>query len=180
MINDGIYNTMSKHDQETQRIIVAQPKGGLETVKLNANPIKTDASPKSQQETQRISVSDASNQVSLHLTPQELRNLPFGTLKLDTQGKVLRYNPFSAATGPAPESIQGKNFFYEIILFEAVTNFAGKYHNAVKTKELYAEFKFHITCEGSKPIDVQITLYYSKNSDSFWALINRAPAEQPR
>jgi photoactive yellow protein len=178
MINDGIYNTMSKHDQETQRILVGQSKNGLDTVKLNATPIKGEASPKSQQETQRISPADSGNQVALHLTPEELRGLPFGTIKLDTQGKVLRYNPFSAAAGPPPNSIQGKNFFYEVILFEAVTNFAGKYSNAVKTKELYAEFKFHITSEGSKPIDMQITLYYSKNSDSFWALINRTPAEQ--
>lgn len=176
MINDGIHNTMSKHDQETQRILVAQGKSVLETVRLVAAPVKSEASQKSQQETQRISPADSSSQITLQLTPQELRSLPFGTIKLDNQGKVLRYNPFSAAAGPSPESIQGKNFFYEVIFFEAVAGFAGKYQNAVKTKELYAEFKFHLLCEGSKPIDMQITLYYSKNSDSFWALINRAPS----
>jgi photoactive yellow protein len=178
MIDNGIYNTMSKHDQETQHIPVIQNKNDLETVKITIAPIKNEMLSKSQQETQRISPSDSSNQISLTLTPQELRNLPFGTIKLDNHGKVLRYNPFSAAAGPSPESIQGKNFFYEVILFEAVAGFAGKYSNAVKAKELYAEFKFHITSEGSKPIDMQITLYYSKNSDSFWALINRASAEQ--
>jgi photoactive yellow protein len=171
------FTTMSKHDLETQRIIVVPQKSGAGTeARITPQALKTDG-PKSQQETQRISSTDSANFISVHLNPQELRSLPFGTLKLDAQGQVLRYNPFSAATGPSPDSIQGKNFFQQVITFETISNFSGRYYSAVKTKELYAEFKFHITCEGSKPIDVQITLYYSKNSDSFWALINRAPAE---
>jgi photoactive yellow protein len=176
MINLGIITTMSKHDQETQRILVAQNRDALDTLKLNAGTIK-NVVPKTPQETQRITGNDQQSALPVTLSPQELRALPFGTIKLDTQGKVLRYNPFATSQGPTPDSIQGKNFFYEVIPLDAIASFASRYQNAVKTKELYAEFKFHITCEGSKPLDVQITMYYSKNSDSFWALLNKTTSD---
>lgn len=164
---------MAKNDQETQRIIVGASKSTMETQKLTAVPIKKEPN---SQETQRIQTVEAQSPVSVSLSAQEVKDIPFGTLKLDFDGKILRYNPFANPSGPTPSSIQGKSFFSEVIPFDAIKSFAARYQTAVKNRELYEEFKFHITVENTRPFDIHITLYYSKSSDSFWALINRGPS----
>lgn len=125
-------------------------------------------------ETQRIRLGDVPGLERVPLSGEVCRALPWGTFKLDEQGRVIKYNPFSRGnTLVEPEELVGKNFFQEIMPFPQIQGFYQEFLTAARARTLYQEFKFSVLPEALPPFTAQIVLYHSKNTDSFWAVFSR-------
>lgn len=58
--------------------------------------------------------------------------LPFGLLRLDESGRVIRYNlPESRISGRQPESVLGKHFFSEVAPCTRVKAFEGRFKELI-------------------------------------------------
>ncbi len=63
----------------------------------------------------------------LKMSPEEFDRLPFGAIKLDTEGRVLAYNSAEAALARrVQQSTLGKRFFEEIAPCTNVAGFRGR------------------------------------------------------
>ncbi len=103
----------------------------------------------------------------------ELLCVPLGLLRLDIGGRILHYNP-TPEHGPthAADELVGRNFFEELVHCQHVQEFREQYAAGVRRRDLFASFGDCCTCpQGSQ--DVRITLYYSRVSDTAWALVER-------
>jgi photoactive yellow protein len=125
------------------------------------------------QETQRITKGEGPGLDRLPLSTEEYARLPVGTIKLDAEGVIQKYNAFASKSAVDPAALLGRNFFTEVIPFAPVIAFHDRYRAAVRQRALYTEFKFHVAVEGGTTAYIQVTLYYSKSADSFWALVQR-------
>lgn len=99
--------------------------------------------------------------------------LPLGLLRLDIGGRILHYNPTPEA-GPThgADELLGRNFFDELACCRHVQEYRAQYAEGVRRKDLFASFGDSCDCaQGNQ--DVRITLYYSRVSDTAWALVER-------
>ncbi len=104
---------------------------------------------------------------------EELDGLPIGAIRLDVGGKILAFNRTeSALSGFAKEAVLGRNFFTEIAPCTNVQRFAGRFRDGVAKKELHAVFPYHFKFAHGA-VDVTVTLYYHKASDTVWVLVRR-------
>jgi photoactive yellow protein len=105
------------------------------------------------------------------LPEEELDNLPFGAIQLDTNGNVLKYNDFeSRLAGLKKENVIGKNFFTEVAPCTNVKEFYGRFKNGVEKKMLHEKFRYHFAFKRN-PIDVTVTLFYSDITRSIWVFV---------
>lgn len=87
-----------------------------------------------------------------------LDQLPYGSILVDENGKVLFYNKREAEhTGLRKEDVEGKNFFTEIAPCAQIESFYGQFKRSVKTTGVFAEFHFHFPFPG-RPRDVTIVM----------------------
>src|ERR1700760_2577913 len=106
-----------------------------------------------------------------HMQPQELDRLPFGTIQLDHDGRVKSYNRYEQElAGLTKEKVLGKLFFTEVAPCADVKEFAGRFREGVRKRELHAKFCYHFSFKRN-PRDVQITLFYSDITHSVWVLV---------
>jgi photoactive yellow protein len=102
----------------------------------------------------------------------ELDQLPCGTIELDRQGLIRRYNQYEADLARRhKDSTVGKNFFTEVAPCTRVQEFYGRFLQGLERRQLYETFDFQFNfVHGPRP--VLITLWYSEKTDSVWVLVN--------
>jgi len=106
----------------------------------------------------------------------DLDTLPFGAIRLDTDGKVLSYNAAEARlTGRDPKRVIGRNFFTQVAPCTNVQAFAGRFREGVAQKKMHVIFPYRFDFEMA-PRDVTVTLFYSEQTDSAWVFVRETPA----
>lgn len=110
------------------------------------------------------------------MSPEELDELPFGAIRLDRDGKILKYNMTeSKLTGRDPKRVIGRNFFTDVAPCTNVQSFAGRFREGVAKGDLHAIFPYRFDFEMA-PRDVTVTLFYSQQTDTAWVFVREASA----
>ena len=108
------------------------------------------------------------------MSPEELDALPFGAIRLDTDGTIITYNMTeSRLTGRDPKRVVGRNFFTDVAPCTNVQAFAGHFREGMAKKELHAIFPYRFDFEMA-PRDVTVTLFYSKQTGGAWVFVREA------
>lgn len=105
------------------------------------------------------------------MSEDQLDALPFGAIRLDTDGTILKFNMSeSRLTGRDPRRVTGRNFFTDVAPCTNVQDFAGRFREGMARKELHAIFPYRFDFEMA-PRDVTVTLFYSKQTESAWVFV---------
>lgn len=108
------------------------------------------------------------------LGEEELNDLPVGMIQLDRDGMVLKYNQAeSDLAGVERSSAIGKNFFDEVAPCTKVQEFYGKFQEGVAKRSLHTTFVYEFRFKDGRRKDVIISLFYSRNTDTVWVLVQR-------
>ena len=110
------------------------------------------------------------------LSRQELDQLDFGVVKVDSTGKVLMYNKYeSELAGVSPAVAEGKNFFTEVAPCTNNRLFLGKFKSGVAAKNLDSAFNYTFTYK-MKPTNVVIHLLHTPSDNGNWILVKKKAA----
>ncbi|MGL4229760.1 MAG: PAS domain-containing protein [Casimicrobium sp.] len=127
--------------------------------------------------------------------PDEDRNrLPFGVVKLDTQGTVLAYNMAEAEiSGVRVDQVIGKNFFLEVAVCTQRPEFYGRFRDAMdndKVLNLIFDYEFQNALYAAvhEPIKVRVHMFSSYEIGGkkiVWLMVkrvggNRAHEKRPQ
>lgn len=108
------------------------------------------------------------------LSEHQLDQLPVGMIQLDRDGTVLKYNEMeSQLAGVAKVDAVGRNFFDQIAPCTKVREFHGKFVEGVEKRELHTLFPYEFKFRDGRRTDVVISMFYSKNTDTVWVLVQR-------
>ena len=108
------------------------------------------------------------------LAEDELDNLPVGMIQLDPSGKVLRYNQAESDLARVDKAAAlGRNFFDEVAPCTKVKQFHGQFLEGVAARDLNTTFEYEFKFRDGRRKDVLISMFYSKNTDSVWVLVQR-------
>lgn len=121
-------------------------------------------------------MNDGINEIALidEMSAEELDQLPFGAIRLDTEGKILSYNlTESKLTGRDPKRVVGRNFFTDVAPCTNVQAFAGRFREGVAKGELHAIFPYRFDFEMA-PRDVTVTLFYSRQTGTAWVFVRES------
>lgn len=106
------------------------------------------------------------------MRPEELDQLPMGAIKLAPDGTILSYNfTEGKRAGYDPKQVIGKNFFTDVAPCTRVEAFHGEFLRGVARKQLHTTFPYRFLL--SPPVDVTVTLFYSRANDSVWVMVQR-------
>ncbi len=106
-----------------------------------------------------------------YLTEEELDELPYGMIQLDTAGRVLRYNSTEARISTLDQKRQlGRHFFVDVAPCTRVKEFYGAFVAGVAARSLDVTFKYHFAFKHG-PGDFMIRLFYSEKTDTAWVLV---------
>lgn len=104
---------------------------------------------------------------------EELDELPFGAIQLDGEGTILQYNRTEAElSGRDQKAMVGKNFFTEVAPCTNVREFAGRFRDGVRDRNLNAVFPYHFDFQMA-PTDVWVRMFYSQTTKSAWVFVSR-------
>lgn len=107
-----------------------------------------------------------------NLTNEDLDQLPFGAIRLNSLGQIVHYNlAESRFSGYSPSALVGKNFFTQVAPCTNVREFAGRFRDGMEKKWLHAVFPYQFNFH--PPLSVTITLYYHSDTDSAWVLVRK-------
>ena len=108
------------------------------------------------------------------LTESELNALPFGAIKLDSAGRILKYNLYESmlAQRDAKEVI-GKNFFTEVAPCTNVKEFAGLYQQGIAEGKLDTTFPYRFLFP-NRTVNVEITLILNADGASAWVFVKES------
>ena len=102
---------------------------------------------------------------------QELDQLPFGSIRLDREGKILSFNQAEVShSGRKKENVIGKNFFTDVAPCTNVQEFAGKFREGVQAGKLHTVFPYVFDYQ-MDPRNVWVTLFYSNETDTAWVFV---------
>lgn len=105
------------------------------------------------------------------LSDREVDELPFGAIRLDREGNILRFNQKeSDLTGRSAAAVCGKNFFTEVAPCTNVQEFAGRFREGVAAGKLHAVFPYLFDYKMA-PRRVWVTLFYSSETGSAWVFV---------
>jgi photoactive yellow protein len=105
------------------------------------------------------------------LTEEELDELPYGMIQLDTSGRVLRYNSTEARISTLDQKRQiGRHFFVDVAPCTRVKEFYGAFVSGVEARSLDVTFKYHFNFTHG-PGDFMIRLFYSARTNTAWVLV---------
>ena len=108
------------------------------------------------------------------LTEGEFDDLPFGAIKLDADGRVLKYNLYeSKLAGRDPEEVIGRNFFTEVAPCTNVQEFAGRYRQGMAEGKLDTTFPYRFVFP-TRVVDVEITLILNHEGESAWVFVKES------
>jgi photoactive yellow protein len=109
------------------------------------------------------------------MSPEELDELPFGAIRLDRNGTILKYNMTeSKLTGRDPKRVIGRNFFTDVAPCTNVQSFAGRFREGVAKGDMHVIFPYRFDFEMA-PRDVTVTLFYSQQTDTAWVFVRASP-----
>jgi len=109
------------------------------------------------------------------MSPEELDELPFGAIRLDRNGTILKYNMTeSKLTGRDPKRVIGRNFFTDVAPCTNVQGFAGRFREGVAKGDMHVIFPYRFDFEMA-PRDVTVTLFYSQQTDTAWVFVRATP-----
>jgi photoactive yellow protein len=112
------------------------------------------------------------------LTEEEMDELPYGMIQLDSAGRVLRYNSTEARISTLDQKRQvGRHFFVDVAPCTRVKEFYGAFLDGVAARSLDVTFQYHFAF-ATEPGDFMIRLFYSARTDTAWVLV-ADPAGRP-
>jgi photoactive yellow protein len=111
------------------------------------------------------------------LTEDEFNALPFGAIKLDANGRILKYNLYESklAERDAAEVI-GQNFFTEVAPCTNVQEFAGLYRQGMAEGKLNTTFPYRFRFP-KRTLNVEITLILNADGVSAWVFVKESDRE---
>ena len=110
------------------------------------------------------------------LTEGEFDALPFGAIKLDAEGRILKYNLYESKLAERDRrEVIGQNFFTEVAPCTNVQEFAGRYRQGIASGELNTTFPYRFLFP-KKIVDVEITLVLNPGGESAWVFVKEARA----
>jgi photoactive yellow protein len=108
------------------------------------------------------------------LTEDDFDALPFGAIKLDADGRILKYNLYESKLAERdPKEVIGQNFFTEVAPCTNVQEFAGRYHQGIVEGKLNTTFPYRFLFP-KRVVDVEITLILSANGESAWVFVKES------
>jgi photoactive yellow protein len=109
------------------------------------------------------------------MSPEELDELPFGAIRLDRDGTILKYNMTeSKLTGRDPKRVIGRNFFTDVAPCTNVQSFAGRFREGIAKGDMHVIFPYRFDFEMA-PRDVTVTLFYSQQTETAWVFVRATP-----
>ncbi len=122
--------------------------------------------------------------------PDEDRNrLPFGVVKLDTQGKILAYNMAEAEiSGVRVQDVIGKNFFLDVAVCTQRPEFYGKFRDAMdndRVLNLIFDYEFQNALYSAvhEPVKVRVHMFSSYEIGGIkivWLMVKRVGGNKRR
>lgn len=107
------------------------------------------------------------------MSAQELDQLPFGVIQLDLEGAIQMYNMAEGElSGRNPADVLGKNFFTDVAPCTNVQEFAGRFRQGVRDRNLNCTFPYLFDFR-MQPTRVWIRMYYSDRTESAWVFVMR-------
>ncbi len=104
---------------------------------------------------------------------QEIDELAFGAIKVDSGGKILVYNETEAElTGRKAEDVIGKNFFDEVAPCTKRPDFYGVFREGVQKGELNTLFEYVFDYK-MKPVKVKVHMKKALTGDDYWIFVKR-------
>jgi photoactive yellow protein len=108
------------------------------------------------------------------LAEEELDNLPVGMIQLDPSGRVLKFNQTESDLARMDKAAAlGRSFFDEVAPCTKVREFHGKFLDGVAARDLSTTFEYEFKFRDGRRKDVLISMFYSKNTESVWVLVQR-------
>jgi photoactive yellow protein len=105
------------------------------------------------------------------LTEDDFDALPFGAIKLDTDGRILKYNLYESKLAERDRhEVIGQNFFTEVAPCTNVQEFAGRYRQGMSEGKLNTTFPYRFIFP-KKVVDVEITLILNADGESAWVFV---------
>jgi photoactive yellow protein len=114
------------------------------------------------------------NDIHRALTDDDIDNLPFGAVLVDSLGRIVKYNKAEGdITGRDPKSVIGRNFFTEVAPCTDSPQFYGKFKEGVLSGELNIVFDYIFNYK-MNPTSVKIHMMKEFSGDNYWILVKRA------
>lgn len=108
------------------------------------------------------------------LTEVDFDALPFGAIKLDSDGRILKYNLYESRLAERdPKEVIGQNFFTEVAPCTNVQEFAGRYRQGIAEGNLDTTFPYRFIFP-KKVVDVEITLILNPDGESAWVFVKES------
>jgi len=115
---------------------------------------------------------DIANQLA-RMTDNQIDELAFGAIQLDSTGKILKYNVHEGdITGRKPEDVIGKNFFNEVAPCTKTPQFYGAFREGVSSGDLNAMFEYEFDYK-MKPTKVKVHMKKALAGDTYWIFVKR-------
>jgi photoactive yellow protein len=107
------------------------------------------------------------------LTEEQLNELAFGAIQLDTEGRVLQYNEAEGEiTGRDPQAMLGKDFFVEVAPCTQNSEFCQRFYEALEQGSINVVFEYVFDYQMT-PTKVKIHMYKRRQEASVWVLVKR-------
>lgn len=97
------------------------------------------------------------------------RPLPRGLFRLDISGRILHFAPAVGAASALDEAAAGQNFFDELAPCIRLRDARARFAEGVRRRDLFETLECLCRCPSEDL--VRVTLYYSRISDTAWALV---------
>jgi photoactive yellow protein len=108
------------------------------------------------------------------LSEDDFDALPFGAIKLDTDGRILKYNLYESKLAERDQKeVIGKNFFTEVAPCTNVQEFAGRYRQGMSERTLDTTFPYRFLFP-KRVVDVEITLILNADGESAWVFVKES------
>src|SRR3954467_11349196 len=115
------------------------------------------------QQTQRIG----------RLTEEEFAKLPFGAVKLNGDGVILKYNFYDGrSSGREPWEIIGQNFFTQVAPATNIEEFAGRFREGIRAGQRDVTFPYQFQSAGNR-VDIEITLTMDLDGKNAWVFVKQ-------
>jgi len=107
------------------------------------------------------------------LTEEQLNELAFAAIQLDTEGRVLQYNEAEGEiTGRDPQAMLGKDFFVEVAPCTQNSEFCQRFYEALEQGSINVVFEYVFDYQMT-PTKVKIHMYKRRQEASVWVLVKR-------
>ncbi len=106
---------------------------------------------------------------------QERDSLPYGVIKLDTEGTILEFNMTeSALTGRDAATVIGKNFFTDVAPCTKTPEFHGKFVEGIEKRFLNTVFDYLFDHEMT-PVRVKVHMVFAafRDESNVWVIVKR-------